>query len=178
MKKKYQAKQQRALAARADPFAHEAAMSGQGPCGSASARSLAESQEEVARRLAGKRARAPATGPRRKTPSVQGRVIPHRRRAISQRFRRWRRAGIPLRLRPGTGITNLGRRATWPSFITGNGILRSASDSMSSTTSTGASSSTSTNSTPPCTTMSGKKWARSSSRWWTTPSPTSPSRKS
>ncbi len=38
--------------------------------------SLAESQEEVARRVAEKKAREPATEPRRTTSSVQGRVIP------------------------------------------------------------------------------------------------------
>ena len=38
--------------------------------------SLAESQEEVARRVAEKKARQPATEPRRKTSSVQGRIIP------------------------------------------------------------------------------------------------------
>ena len=38
--------------------------------------SLAESQEEVARRVAEKKARQPATESRRKTSSVQGRIIP------------------------------------------------------------------------------------------------------
>jgi len=38
--------------------------------------SLAESQEEIARRVAEKKARQPATEPRRKTSSVQGRIIP------------------------------------------------------------------------------------------------------
>lgn len=38
--------------------------------------SLAESQEEIARRVAEKKAHGPATEPRRKTSSVQGRVIP------------------------------------------------------------------------------------------------------
>ncbi len=38
--------------------------------------SLAESQEEVARRVAEKNARQPGTEPRRKTSSIQGRIIP------------------------------------------------------------------------------------------------------
>ncbi|MBI3569621.1 MAG: hypothetical protein HY082_00720, partial [Gammaproteobacteria bacterium] len=38
--------------------------------------SLAESQEDVARRVAEKNARQPAAEPRRKTSSIQGRVIP------------------------------------------------------------------------------------------------------
>ena len=38
--------------------------------------SLAEEQEEVARRVAEKKARQPGTEPRRKTSPVQGRIIP------------------------------------------------------------------------------------------------------